>query len=127
MSKTRRSPAVSPGRSITTWTRRRRAAARRTRPRRCAGRAQADLARLRALALELGHLAEGAGALAAHLSDSLVFSYHSDDFDEAEQARQSLSAVVALRAVLRRTAGDAQDRLAGIDPELPGLLTMGEI
>ncbi len=71
--------------------------------------------------LELGRLAEGAGALAAHLSDSLVVSYRSGDFDEAEQARQTLAAVCALCAVLRRTADDAQDRLAGVDPELPGL------
>jgi len=90
-------------------------------PARARERAQADLARLRALLLELGRLAEGAGARAAHLNDSLVVSYHSDDLDEAEQARQTLAAVGALCAVLRRTAGDAQDRLAGIDAELPGL------
>jgi hypothetical protein len=86
-------------------------------------RAQADLARLRALLLELGRLADGSGALAAHLNDALVVSYHSDDFAEAQDTRQALSAVGALCAVLRRTAGDAQDRLAGIDPELHGLLT----
>jgi hypothetical protein len=85
-------------------------------------RAQAELARLRALLLEVGRLAEGAGALAAHLSDSLVVSYHSDDFAEARDARQSLAAAGALCAVLRRTAGDAQDRLAGVGPALPGLL-----
>jgi hypothetical protein len=94
-------------------------------PARTRERAQADLARLHALLLELGRLVEGAGALAAHLSDTLVVSYHSDDFAEAEQARQTLAAVGALCAVLRRTAGDAQDRLAGIDPELPGLLDPG--
>ena len=55
-------------------------------PARARERAQADLARLRALVLELGRLAEGAGALAAHLSDALAVSYHSDDFAEAEQA-----------------------------------------
>jgi hypothetical protein len=58
--------------------------------------------------------------LAAHLSDSLVVSYHSGDFDEAEQARQNLAVVGALCAVLRRTAGAAQDHLADIDSELPG-------
>ena len=83
-------------------------------------RAQAELARLRALVLEMGRLAEGAGALAAHLSDSLVVSYHSNDFAEAQHARQALAAAGALCAVLRRTAGDAQGRLAGVDPELPG-------
>ena len=45
-------------------------------PARARERAQADLARLHALLLELGRLAEGAGALAAHLSDALVVSYH---------------------------------------------------
>jgi hypothetical protein len=97
---------------------------RRTRPRKRAGRAQADLARLHALLLELGRLAEG--TLAAHLSDELVVSYHSGDFDEAEQARQALVAIGALCAVLRRTAGDAQDRLAAIEHDLPGLFIADE-
>ncbi len=83
-------------------------------------RAQAELVRLRALVLEVGRLAEGAGALAGHLSDSLVVSYHSDDFAKAQHVRQALGAVGALCAVLRRTAGDARDRLAGVEPELPG-------
>jgi hypothetical protein len=96
-------------------------------PTRARERAQADLARLHALLLKLGRLAEGAGALAAHLSDELIVSYHSDDFAEAEHARLTLAAVGALCAVLRRTAGDAQDRLAGIDSELPGLLTVDEV
>jgi hypothetical protein len=92
-------------------------------PARARERAQAELARLRTLLLELGRLAEGAGALATHLDDALVVSYHSDDFAEAQDARQALAAVGALCAVLRRTAGDAQDRLAGIDPDLPGLVS----
>jgi len=96
-------------------------------PARARERAQADLARLHALLLELGRLAEGAGALAAHLSDALVVSYHSDDFDKAEQARQTLAAVGALCAVLLRTAGDAQERLATIDPRLPGLFIADEV
>ncbi len=90
-------------------------------------RAQAELARLRALVLEVGRLAEGAGALAGHLSDTLVVSYHSDDFAEAQQARQALAAVGALCAVVRRTAGDAQDRLAAVDPDLPGLLATRQV
>ena len=94
-------------------------------PARARERAQADLARLQALLLELGRLAEG--ALAVHVSDALVVSYHSGDFDEAEQARQALAAVGALCGVLRRTVGDAQDHLAGVDPELPGLLATGEV
>jgi len=96
-------------------------------PARARERAQADLARQHAHLLELRRLAEGAGALSAHLSDALVVSYHSDDFDEAEQARQSLAAVGALCGVLRRTAGDAQDHLAGVDSELPGLLATSEV
>ena len=90
-----------------------------------AARAAADLARLYALLLDLGRLAEGAGALAAHLSDSLVVSYHSDDFAEAQDARQALAAAGALCVVLRRTAADAQERLARVEPELPGLLAPG--
>jgi hypothetical protein len=88
-------------------------------------RAQADLARLRALLLELGRLADGSGALAAHLNDALAVSYHSDDFAEAQDARQALAAAGALCAVLCRTAADAQERLAGFDPELPGLRATG--
>jgi hypothetical protein len=61
------------------------------------------LARLRALVLKLGRLAEGAGAPAAHLSDALVVSDHSDD------------------------CADAPDHLAGIDPELPGLSIADEV
>ena len=90
-------------------------------------RVQAELARLHAHLLELGRLAEGAGALAAHLSDSLVVSYHSGDFAEAQEARQALTAVGALCVILRRTAGDAQDRLAGVNLELPGLLSTGDL
>jgi hypothetical protein len=86
-------------------------------------RAQADLARLRALLLELGRLADGSGALAAHLNDALAVSYHSNDFAEAQDARQALTAVGVLCATMRRTAGDAQEWVAGIDLELPGLLT----
>ena len=95
-------------------------------PARARERAHADLARLHALLLELGRLAEGAGALAAHLNDALAVSYHSDDFAEAQDAKQALTVAGALCGVLRRTAADAQDRLAGIDAELPGLLTIDE-
>ena len=86
-------------------------------------RAQAELASLHTLLLELGRLAEGAGALAAHLSDSLAVSYQSDDFAEAQDAKQALAAVGALCAVLRRTAGDAQERLTGVEPERRGLVS----
>jgi hypothetical protein len=90
-------------------------------------RAQADLARLRGILLELGRLAEGGGALAAHLGDSLAVSYLSDDFAEAQQARQALTAVGALCATLRRTAADAQEWAAGIYGELPGLRAADEL
>ena len=92
-------------------------------PARARERAQADLARLHALLLELGRLAEGAGALAAHLTTRSSSRTTATTSPRREDARQALAAVGALCAVLRRTAGDAQDRLAGIDPELPGLLT----
>ena len=73
--------------------------------------------------LELGRLAEAAGAVAAHLNDALAVSYLSNDFAEAQQAREALAAVGALCATLRRTAADAQEWAAGIDVELPGLRT----
>ena len=90
-------------------------------------RAQADLARLRGLLLELGRLAAAAGALAAHLSDSLAVSYLSGDFADAQQAREALTAVGTLCATLRRTATDAQGWAVGIDGGLPGLLAAGEL
>ncbi len=61
-----------------------------------------------------------------HLNDSLVVSYHSNDFAEAQDAKQTLAAVVALCGVLRRTAADARDWLGDVDPELPGLLDPGQ-
>jgi len=96
-------------------------------PPRARERAQAELARLHALLLELGRLAEGTGALAAHLDDALVVSYHSGDFAEVQHAKQAFAAVGALCAVLRRTAGDAQDHLAGVDSDLPGLLATDQL
>ena len=60
------------------------------------------------------------------LNDALAVSYHSDDFAEAQDAKQALAAVGALCGVLRRTAGDAQEWVAGIDTELPGLRTTGD-
>ena len=92
-------------------------------PARARERAQADFARLHAFLFELGRLAEGAGALAAHLNDALAVSYQSGDFAEAQEAKQALAAVGALCAVLCCAAGDAQGWLAGVSPELPGLPT----
>ncbi len=71
-------------------------------------------------------LAEGAGALAAHLDDALSVSYHSDDSAEAHDAKQALAAVGALCAVLRRITADAQDWLAGVDAELLALFAIDE-
>ena len=83
-------------------------------------RAQAEFARLRALVLEMGRLA-------GHLSDSLVVSCQRKDSAEARDARQALAAVIALCAVVRRAAGDVQDRLAAMDPDLPGLLATRQV
>ncbi len=96
-------------------------------PARARERAQADLARLRAILLELGRLAEGAGDLAGDLNDALVVSYLRYDFAEAQDAKQALAAVAALCSTLRRTAADAHDWLVGIDADLPGLLTTDEL
>jgi len=68
---------------------------------------QAELARLHVLLIELGRLAEGAGALAAHLNDALV-------------------AVGALCAAVRRVASDAQGWLAGVDTGLPARFAIDE-
>jgi hypothetical protein len=90
-------------------------------------REQADLERLHALLLELGRLDEGASALATQLDDTLAVSCHSDDFAEAQEVKQALTAVSALCVALCRTAGDAQEWAAGIDVELPGLLATEEL
>ena len=94
---------------------------RRTRPHgRASGRRPISRASTRSCS-SWGASPKASGALVAHLSDVLVISYHSDDFDEASKhARRSPPS--AHCAVLRRTAGDAQDHLAGIDTELSGLL-----
>jgi hypothetical protein len=62
----------------------------------------------------------GCPELAAGEDDSLVVSYHSDDFAEAQEAKQALIAVGALCGVIRRTSDDAQAWLAHIDSGLPG-------
>ena len=126
MSKTRRSPAVSRGWSITAWTRRRRAAVRRTRPH---GRASARRPSSR---VSTRICASWGAWPRAREPSPLTWTTPSSsrttrgDFDEAEQTRQTLAVVGALCAVLRRTAGDAQDRHAGIDSELPGLFIANE-
>jgi hypothetical protein len=84
-------------------------------PARTRERAQADLALLRGQLLELGRLAETNASIAAHLDDSLCVSYRSNDFAVAQEAKQALAVV------------GAQDALAGIEPELPGLLAAGDL
>ena len=53
------------------------------------------------------------------LIDSLAISLHSNDFAEAQDAQRALAAAAALCAAARHAAG--------IDPELPGLLTTSEL
>jgi hypothetical protein len=95
-------------------------------PPRTRERAQADLATLRAQLLEMGRLAEAAGAVACHLDEALSVSYMSNEFAEAQDAKQALAVVAALCATVGRTAADAASRLHDVDPELPGLMAFGE-
>jgi hypothetical protein len=71
----------------------------------------------------MGRLAGATASIAAQLDDSLCVSYHSNDFAEAQEAKQALAVVGALCVTVGRSVADAQDALAGIEPELPGLLT----
>jgi hypothetical protein len=66
-------------------------------------------------------------AAAGQLGLELVVSYHSDEFAEAQDAKRLLAAAAALCAAAGHAAADAEECLAGIDPELPGLLTTGEL
>jgi len=95
-------------------------------PPRTRERAQADLALLRAQLLEMGRLAETTGAIASHLDDALSVSLTSDDFAEAQEAKQSLAVVVALCATVGRTVADAASHLYGVDPELPEFMAFGD-
>ena len=95
-------------------------------PPRTRERAQADLATLRGHLLEMGRLAEVAGAVACHLDEALSVSYMSDDFAEAQDAKQALAVVAALCATVGRTVADAASRLHGIDPELPGFMSFAD-
>jgi len=90
-------------------------------------RAQADLAALRRQVRELRRRSALAAAAAAQLGLELVVSYHSDEFAEAQDAQRLLAAAAALCGVAGHAAADAEECLAGIDPELPGLLTTGEM
>ena len=95
-------------------------------------RAQADLASLRRQVRELRRRSALAAAAAGQLGLELVVSYHSNEFAEAQDAQRLLAAAAALcgaarHAAARHAAADAEKCLAGIDPELPGLLTASEL
>jgi len=94
-------------------------------PPRTRERAQADLATLRAQLLEMGRLAETTGAIACHLDEALCVSFTSNDFAEAQEAKQSLAVVAALCATVGRTVADAASRLHGVDPALQGFMAFG--
>jgi len=90
-------------------------------------RAQADLAALGRQVRELRRRSALAAAAADQLGVELVVSYASDDFAEAQDAQRALAAAAALCGVARHAAIDAEECLAGIDAELPGLLTTEEL
>jgi hypothetical protein len=89
-------------------------------------RAQADLASLRRQVRELRRRSALAAAAANQLSLALAVSFQSNDFAEAQDAQRLLAAAAALCGAAGHAAADAEECLAGIDPELPGLLTTGE-
>jgi hypothetical protein len=66
-------------------------------------------------------------ATADQLGLELVVSDNSDEFAEAQDGQRLLAATAALCGVARHAAADAEDCLAGIDPELPGLLSTSEL
>ena len=89
-------------------------------------RAQADLASLCRQVRELRRRSALAAAAADQLGIGLFVSYHSNEFAEAQDAQRALAAAAALCAAARHAAADAEEHLAGIDPELPGLLMTSE-
>jgi len=91
---------------------------RRAPPRRARAGAGRSCASARAPA-RAGAPGRSGSALAAHLSDALAVSYLSDDFAEAQVARQALAAVGA-SALPAAHRTDAQEWAAGIDAGLPG-------
>ena len=90
-------------------------------------RAPADLASLRRQVRELRRRSALAAAAADQLSLALAVSYHSNEFADAQDAQRLLAAAAALCGAARHAAADAEERLAGIHSELPGLLTTGEL
>jgi hypothetical protein len=90
-------------------------------------RAQDDLAALRRQVRELRRRSALAAAAAGQLGLELVVSYHSDEFAEAQDAKRLLAAAAALCGAAGHAVADAEECLAGIDSELPGLLTTEEL
>src|SRR5450759_4066115 len=90
-------------------------------------RAQADLASLHRQVRELRRRSALAVAAAGQLGSELIASYHSDEFVEAQDAQRLLAAAAALCGAAGHAAADAEERLAGVDPELPGMLTTAEL
>ncbi len=90
-------------------------------------RAQADLASLRRQVRELRRRSALAAAAADQLGLELVVSDHTNEFAEAQDAQRLLAAAAALCGAANHAAADAEECLAGIDPELPGLLTTSEL
>jgi hypothetical protein len=84
--------------------------------------ARGDLTELRLHLLEIGLLANRCVDIAARLDDSLSVPFLSDDFAEAQAAKQGLAAAGALSATVGRTVADALSSVETIDPELPGFL-----
>jgi len=91
------------------------------------GRAQADLASLCRQVRELRRRSALAAAAADRLGIELVVSCHSNDFAAAQDAQRALAAAAALCGAAHNAATDAEHHLAGIDPELAGLLTTSEL
>ena len=50
-----------------------------------------------------------------------------DSIADAQDAQRALAAAAALCGAARHAVAGAEECLAGIDPELPGLLTTGEL
>ena len=88
-------------------------------------------ARADRVALPSGARAAARFALAAAAADQLgvelAISFHSDDFAEAQDAQRALAATAALCGAAHHAAAGAEECLAGIDPELPGLLAAEEL
>jgi len=57
----------------------------------------------------------------------LITFYRSNDFAEAQDAQRAFAATAALCGGARSAAADAEECLAGVDPDLPGLLTTSEL